>query len=288
MDCKDTRQFITLYIDGMLDEVNAKKVEKHLKECPECYTRFKEIKQVVTLVGELEEVDIPDGFSERLRMRLETQQVQNTTIRERIGNYPHWVKWVGMVAAVLVIVLSMRVLSVLDPRDEAMVATDTSAMSDSAESVAMEGTGQDTFGNNRMGEKLTDYEKEFPRSDTPDGLDRADDGVGDEGEIQQEVATGFPAEEYVEEETETMDYIRTDMVELMVQDVCVTPQTLMTKALQHGINVLDVSEDDITLQFTEEEQKKVLYEELKMVGTVRDVGTDFNTDIVLIIIIHDE
>ena len=92
--------------------------------------------------------------------------------------------------------------------------------------------------------------------------------VGDEGEIQQEVATGFPAEEYVEEETGTMDYIRTDMVELMVQDVCVTPQTLMTKALQHGINVLDVSEDDITPQFTEEEQKKGC-EELKMVGTVR-------------------
>jgi len=42
------------------------------------------------------------------------------------------------------------------------------------------------------------------------------------------------------------------------------------------------------LQFTDEEQRKLIYRELKMLGTVRDVGTDFSSDTVSIIIIHDE
>ena len=37
MDCKTAREFITLYIDGMLDESDKLNIEAHLEECRECY-----------------------------------------------------------------------------------------------------------------------------------------------------------------------------------------------------------------------------------------------------------
>ena len=84
------------------------------------------------------------------------------------------------------------------------------------------------------------------------------------------------------------DYIRSDVVELKVQDICVTPHNLMTKILQYDINILDVDENSLTLQFTDNEQRRVLYKELKMLGTVSDTGEDFSSDNVTIVIIHNE
>ena len=46
----------------------------------------------------------------------------------------------------------------------------------------------------------------------------------------------------------------------------------MTKILQYDINILDVDENSLTLQFTDNEQRRVLYKELKMLGTVSDTG----------------
>ena len=106
------------------------------------------------------------------------------------------------------------------------------------------------------------------------------------GETKQETDSGISPEENTDDAA--ADYIRSDVVELKVQDICVTPHNLMTKILQYDINILDVDENSLTLQFTDNEQRRVLYKELKMLGTVSDTGEDFSSDNVTIVIIHNE
>jgi anti-sigma factor RsiW len=296
MDCKTAREFITLYIDGMLDESDKLNIEAHLEECRECYKRFAEIKEVVTLLGELGEENVPDGFSKRLRIQLEAQQQisrqSNKGSRGKDGSY-HWVKWVGMAAALAVIVLSIRMLGVLDLRNKAAVSLDESAANGSAGSVAIQDSYEEVPKIDSPDDQSAGYEHTSPReikeqnsqSINGESVETGEDTRG-KGETKQETDSGISPEENTDDAA--ADYIRSDVVELKVQDICVTPHNLMTKILQYDINILDVDENSLTLQFTDNEQRRVLYKELKMLGTVSDTGEDFSSDNVTIVIIHNE
>ncbi|NLO82433.1 MAG: hypothetical protein GX094_05160 [Clostridiales bacterium] len=291
MDCKLARELITLYIDDNLDEIRKRDMEAHLGECRECYNRFKEINEVVTLVRNLGQEDVPDGFSERLHIRLEAERQARYQQKPKRARY--WIKWMGMASAVALIVFSLRLLGVLNLQSLSTVGINSRTVSDSTESMVMEDGRLEASESAGAEDELAGYVQEAPlESEEPSDqsghgeLAQSGDDAGKKGGMPKEIDTGISLEESVGEDD--VDAIKSDVVELEVQDICVTPQTLMTKALQYGISVIDVAERDITLQFTDEEQRKLIYRELKMLGTVRDVGTDFSSDTVSIIIIHDE
>ncbi len=269
MDCRVVQELISPYIDGELDRERARQLEAHVESCSECRQRLEEMKAVVQMVGALEEKELPDDFADRLQTRLEAEQVTGMIHRKRVG-FSSWMKWVGMAAAAAVIVLAIRVLSLnglmyTSPQEKGRT-----------ESAAPE-----------------NMSKSFVADSRDEGGTGPSDTQADAADKQQELDRGdVGASEYTSETSEQAQeadgYIKSDKVELMVQDVCINPQTLMIRAVQHGIDVVDQTQDSITLKVTSIEQRKALYRELELLGVVKEVGTNFESDTVTIVIVEQE
>lgn len=268
MDCKDIMELINMYIDGMLDETDAHLLEEHFKKCPTCREQFEETKALVTLVKDLDEEELPSGFSERLHIRLE-----NEIGKTRQSGPLHWMKWVGMAAVIAVLLLSVRMLNILDLKGQKDAEQPESSQAESEE-----WRGESTADTQEMSDEAdTDDARDMVTASEESAYKGAESDNGSHAPMEQENSA-----------QKTVDYIKSDIVELKVKDVCITPETLMAKVLKHDIDVLDISETDITLQVTTIDQRKVLYEELKSLGTVKDIGQDYKADIVSIIIIQEE
>ena len=72
-------------IDGALTAAEAAEVEAHLAGCPACRTDLAQLRATVTLVREVEPVQVPDGFAAGVRGRLE--QLSAATPR---STWPRW------------------------------------------------------------------------------------------------------------------------------------------------------------------------------------------------------
>lgn len=271
MDCRVAQELISSYIDDMLDREEARQLEAHIGSCSECRQRFEQMKDVVQMVGTLEEEELPDGFSDRLRSRLEAEQVSKMVYKKHSG-FSKWVKWVGIAAAVAVIVLVIRVLSVdgllyISPQGKGQ--TDSAALEDVSKSSLKGSQAEESAGASDRPAAQSEVQQEQIR---------------DNGDVRV-----FDTESKTSEQAEDADgYIKVDKVELRVQDVCITPQTLMIRAIQHGIEVVEQTENSITLRVKSIEQRKALYRELELLGEVEEVGTNFESDMVSIVIVQQE
>jgi hypothetical protein len=266
-------------------------LEIHLNRCRECKQRLDQMQSVIDLVGMLKEEELPDGFSQRLHLRLESEQINEITYKGQ-HRFSYWIKWVGVAAAIAVIIISIRVLSLVGMEDITIKERGYKSQSDSAASEdiykralkegliagdSTESSQAPAIENNAQQEQV-DCEEDV----------QANGDQNKKPDVPQKVNedTGLQAEHPGEQDS--TGYIKSDVVELRVQDVCITPETLRIRAIQHGIDVIGVSENDITLRITTIKQRKILYQELELLGVVRDIGTDFNSDTVSVIIVQDE
>lgn len=269
MDCRVAQELISPYIDGELDREEARQLEAHIESCSECRQRFGQIKAVVQMVGVLEKEELPDGFLDRLQARLEAEQVTGM-IHRKHSRFSRWIKWVGIAAAAAIIVLAIRALSLdgllyTSPQEKGQ--TDSAAPEDMSKSLLEGSQAEESAGS----------------SDRP-----ADDAEKQQRLDKGDVSASDAESETSEQAQEADGYIKSDKVELRVQDVCITPQTLMIRAIQHGIDMVDQTENSITLKVTSIEQRKALYRELELLGVVEEVGTNFESDTVTIVIVEQE
>ena len=65
------RDRFSAFIDGALTAAEAANVEAHLARCPACRADLAQLRATVTLVREVEPVQVPDGFAAAVRGRLE-------------------------------------------------------------------------------------------------------------------------------------------------------------------------------------------------------------------------
>ena len=76
MDCNEIRALLSLYIDEMLEIDQMKDVEKHLSDCTVCREEYESIHEIHSLLGQLEEVPLPESFDLRLKKALQEEKVQ--------------------------------------------------------------------------------------------------------------------------------------------------------------------------------------------------------------------
>lgn len=270
MDCRIAHRLISLYIDGELDGEQARQLKAHIESCSECRKKFERMKAVVQMMGALEEEELPDGFMDRLQARLEAEHVIGMVHKKHLG-FSGWIKWVGVAAAALVIVLAIRLLG----PDRLMYTP--SQDKEQAESAAPENMSESSVVDSRN-----------------EGLTKSSDAQADASADHQklygdDVRASNAESEKTEEAQEAADgYIKSDKVELIVQDVCITPQTILMRVLPHGIDVVDQTQDSITLKVTSVEQRKALYSELKLLGAVKEAGSNVESDTVTIVIVQQE
>ena len=71
ISCLHVWREISNYIDGEIDQELRRRMEEHFKGCEHCTAVLDGTKNVVRLVGDGSTFDLPTGFSERLKDRLQ-------------------------------------------------------------------------------------------------------------------------------------------------------------------------------------------------------------------------
>ena len=74
ISCVHVWREISNYIDGDLDPGLRERMEAHFKTCAHCSAILDGTKNVIGLVADGKAFDLPKGFSERLKQRLDQSQ----------------------------------------------------------------------------------------------------------------------------------------------------------------------------------------------------------------------
>jgi hypothetical protein len=71
ISCLEVWNEVSNYIEGDLSDDLRRRIEEHLKVCEHCIAIVDGTRNVLRLVADGRTYDLPNGFSERLRSRLE-------------------------------------------------------------------------------------------------------------------------------------------------------------------------------------------------------------------------
>lgn len=66
MNCKESLELMSLYIDNEITEEESDSLLNHIKACPSCKKEFEEIKKIVYYLNNEKELELPEGFHEEL------------------------------------------------------------------------------------------------------------------------------------------------------------------------------------------------------------------------------
>lgn len=71
MECRKVKEWLSEYLDGMLDEEASALVQTHLSECADCRKEYASLKALVRELGTMEAVSPPADFLDRIHERME-------------------------------------------------------------------------------------------------------------------------------------------------------------------------------------------------------------------------
>lgn len=72
MECKESKELLSEYIDGLLDSGTRARVEEHLNACGGCRDELASLKTLVSELGSLDIVPAPEDFLRQIHERLDT------------------------------------------------------------------------------------------------------------------------------------------------------------------------------------------------------------------------
>ncbi|MDF2547011.1 MAG: hypothetical protein K0R93_1909 [Anaerosolibacter sp.] len=111
MNCTETMELISLYIDGLLDEHTEQMLQKHFKECAECRQDYEELLNIKNMCSELPMLELPPDFEVSLHEKLvratENVQVIDIGRSETFNKKFKWKNWkvYGSMAAVFIVLI---------------------------------------------------------------------------------------------------------------------------------------------------------------------------------------
>lgn len=70
MQCSEIREILSAYIDEVLDDLEKKEVENHIRTCSQCLQELTDLQKTVQLLQSLGEVTPPEGFRDAWREKL--------------------------------------------------------------------------------------------------------------------------------------------------------------------------------------------------------------------------
>lgn len=113
MDCRQVREELSAYIDGVLGESLLLQLEAHLKGCPHCAAEAEELREVVGMVRALGDIAPPEGFRGRVmaRVKNEVGATAGTGVSEGAGAgvLKHFARRGQFIAAAAVVVLGIGI-----------------------------------------------------------------------------------------------------------------------------------------------------------------------------------
>ena len=76
MNCQKIIKLLNPYIDQVLDADTVQEVEEHLKSCPICNQEYQRLKQLVTSLNSLTEVNAPADFTQNIMAKISQKEIQ--------------------------------------------------------------------------------------------------------------------------------------------------------------------------------------------------------------------
>lgn len=91
-DCDNIKKLFDLYIDEEISAEDKNTLFEHLEKCDECKAEFDSIKNIMGVVKNLPEAELPDNFHEELMAKIKTNNRKKFDFR-----------WFGSIAAAVVV-----------------------------------------------------------------------------------------------------------------------------------------------------------------------------------------
>ncbi len=107
VQCEQVWREVSNYLEGEVDVTLRAAMDDHFRSCAKCRSVLEGMRDVVRLYGDERMVELPTGFSRRLKKRI----AQHTRIER--GAWRGWSAWLVPVAALLVIGGGYRVANSL-------------------------------------------------------------------------------------------------------------------------------------------------------------------------------
>lgn len=104
MDCKKTRQLLSEYIDGQLNNREARNIEKHLSDCSSCAQEYEELKKLVKELNKASGIKAPENFLNGVRKKQKEDSVKTGKL-EFLKNFWNKTPRVAVTAAAAIILI---------------------------------------------------------------------------------------------------------------------------------------------------------------------------------------
>lgn len=106
-ECPHIKQFLSEYIDGVLDAAKMTLVEEHIRACNDCRMEYELLRSIIGKLNAIGEVKAPDNILEKIHDRIKDDSILNR-IREivsfkRIGIPP--LEWAAIATTAVLILL---------------------------------------------------------------------------------------------------------------------------------------------------------------------------------------
>jgi hypothetical protein len=72
MQCREINDLIMKYFDGDISELEYEMIVKHNEKCTDCAFEFRVLKEAICAVEELPELEVPDGFQNKVMYKVKT------------------------------------------------------------------------------------------------------------------------------------------------------------------------------------------------------------------------
>lgn len=71
MKCRNIKNMLSEYIDGMLGEEDASLIREHLDHCADCMEEYEALTRIVGYMSQMESLETPEYFLQKVKKRLE-------------------------------------------------------------------------------------------------------------------------------------------------------------------------------------------------------------------------
>jgi anti-sigma factor RsiW len=121
MTCKDIEHTLPAYLEDLLSPEEKMLTEEHLASCRQCSKALEELKRTEKLVRELEEVEPPPWFTQKIMSRVREEEKRKKGIIQKLF-YPLHIKVpIQALATVLIAVLVIHVYRAGEPEMKAVI-----------------------------------------------------------------------------------------------------------------------------------------------------------------------
>jgi hypothetical protein len=316
LNCKTVKDLTDEYLDGMLSGEQKEEFESHLDTCPECTAFIQQMRQMLRFLSSMEEEELPEGFQARLNERLQAAAEEETSAAKGFNRFipdKKWLKWGAGLAAAIVLLLSVRLVSQLgglpggngalpDATTEQGSSQKLSLQAEMAEQPVQPqenkaDAASDTAGEPAGGGAPEDADvpmmisAEAPEKSAAYDVNNTDAKNADVNNADENSKMNGSAEKSDSRSIMTVESDKPALsgeLNLYIKDASVVLKKIAVIAASTGMTVTEEKEDAVVLQVTDEVQRTALYDGLAKLGRVEDLGIISKDDTVTVHIIIEK